>query len=86
MTTHSGILAWKIPWTEEPVYGGLQSMESQRVDFTFPLLLSVCSFIGVQTLCAEESSVLFTTISSGLERIMDKLGAQELFLSELKKE
>ena len=45
MATHSSILAWKIPWTEEP--GGLQSMESQRVDFTFPLLLSVYSFIGV---------------------------------------
>ena len=29
MATHSSILAWKIPWTEEP--GGLQSMESQRV-------------------------------------------------------
>ena len=29
MTTHSSILAWRIPWTEEP--GGLQSMESQRV-------------------------------------------------------
>ena len=27
--THSCILAWKIPWTEEP--GGLQSMASQRV-------------------------------------------------------
>ena len=27
MATHSGILAWKIPWTEEP--GGLQSMGSQ---------------------------------------------------------
>ena len=26
--THSSILAWKIPWTEEP--GGLQSMESQK--------------------------------------------------------
>ena len=26
---HSSILAWKIPWTEEP--GGLQSMELQRV-------------------------------------------------------
>ena len=24
MATHSGILAWRIPWTEEP--GGLQSM------------------------------------------------------------
>ena len=29
MATHSSILAWKIPWTEEP--GRLQSMESQRV-------------------------------------------------------
>ena len=29
MSTHSGILAWKIPWTEKP--GRLQSMGSQRV-------------------------------------------------------
>ena len=29
MTIHSSILAWRIPWTEEP--GGLQSMGSQRV-------------------------------------------------------
>ena len=29
METHSSILAWKIPWMEEP--GRLQSMESQRV-------------------------------------------------------
>ena len=29
MTTHSNILAWRTPWTEEP--GGLLSMESQRV-------------------------------------------------------
>ena len=29
MATHSRILAWEIPWMEEP--GGLQSMGSQRV-------------------------------------------------------
>ena len=29
MATHFSILAWRIPWTEEP--GGLQSMGSQRV-------------------------------------------------------
>ena len=29
MATHSSILAWRIPWTEEP--GGLQSMGSQGV-------------------------------------------------------
>ena len=29
LAPHSSILAWRIPWTEEP--GGLQSMGSQRV-------------------------------------------------------
>ena len=29
LSTQSSILAWRIPWTEEP--GGLQSIESQRV-------------------------------------------------------
>ena len=28
MATHSGVLAWKIPWTEEP--GELQSVGSQK--------------------------------------------------------
>ena len=32
MATHSGTLAWRIPWTEE--LGGLQSMGSQRSDTT----------------------------------------------------
>ena len=41
MATYSSILAWRIPWTEEPL--GLQSMGSQRVrhnyvtnTFTYP--------------------------------------------------
>ena len=33
MATHSSILAWRIPWTEEP--GGLQSMGSQK-SWTWP--------------------------------------------------
>ena len=41
MATHSGILAWRISWTEEPA--GLQSMGSQRVghdeETTLPLSL-----------------------------------------------
>ena len=32
MAPHSRILAWKIPWTEEP--GGLLSMESKELDMT----------------------------------------------------
>ena len=33
MATHSSILAWKIPWTEEP--GRLQKSQTQMSDFTF---------------------------------------------------
>ena len=36
MATHSSILAWKIPWTEEP--GGLQFMGPQRVGHDFEIL------------------------------------------------
>ena len=32
MATHSSILAWEAPWTEEP--GGLQSMELQELDMS----------------------------------------------------
>ena len=32
MATHSSMLAWRIPWTEEP--GGLQSMGLQESDVT----------------------------------------------------
>ena len=43
MATHSSILAWKIPWMEEP--GGLQSMGLQSrtrlSDFTFFHLVSI---------------------------------------------
>ena len=40
MATHSSVLAWRIPWTEES--GGLQSMRSQELDTTelLSLLLS----------------------------------------------
>ena len=32
MVTHSSVLAWRIPWTEQP--GGLQSIGSQKSDTT----------------------------------------------------
>ena len=51
MATHSSILAWRIPWTEEP--GGLQSMGSQRVEhdwatdiFTFIIKTDVLSKVA----------------------------------------
>ena len=48
MATHSSILAWKIPWTEEP--GRLQSMGSQRGshDWATLLLLYFYYWIGVR--------------------------------------
>ena len=56
MATHSSILAWKIPWTEEP--GGLQSLGLQRVGRTerlhFDLLslsLSVYPFTVKSSTC-----------------------------------
>ena len=52
MATHSSILAWKIPWTEEP--SRLQSMGSQRVrhdwvtnTFTFIIYMCVCVCVFV---------------------------------------
>ena len=48
IATHSSILAWRIPWTENP--GGLETMESQRVGhdsatsaFTFSLFCDSCN-------------------------------------------
>ena len=43
MATHTSILAWRIPWTEEP--GRLQSMEVQRV--RYDLVTTLLSGRGV---------------------------------------
>ena len=42
MATHFSILAWKIPWTEEP--GGLQSMGSQTVRHNWACMQKQCVF------------------------------------------
>ena len=43
MAPHSGTLAWKIPWTEEP--GGLQSMGSLRIRHDWATSLSLFTFM-----------------------------------------
>ena len=45
MATHSRILAWRIPWTEEP--GGLQSIGSQESDMTEQLTFSLSMVVLV---------------------------------------
>ena len=53
MATHSSVLAWRIPWTEEP--GGLQSMGSQESDTTERLHFHLLS----QASGGRECAVLF---------------------------
>ena len=49
MAAHSRILAWRIPWTEEP--GRLQSTGSQESDTTERLTLHYREFTGVGAAC-----------------------------------
>ena len=51
MATHSSILAWKIPWTEEP--GGIQSTGSQRVgqDRVIEHSINFYTSLGVHLKC-----------------------------------
>ena len=44
MATHSSILAWRSPWTEEP--GRLQSMGSQRVGHNCAIIIHSCYIMG----------------------------------------
>ena len=70
MATHSSILAWKIPWTEDP--GGLRSMGLQRVrcDWTYthmlatPIFCFPCGPAGKESACYAGDLILIP----GLER------------------
>ena len=62
MATHSSILAWRIPWTEEP--GGLQSVGSQRVDTPEWLTLSLSFLYHPEFTNGCGGAVLMCTASS----------------------
>ena len=55
MATHSSILGWRIPWTEEP--GGLQSMGSPRVRHDLATSLSLFPCVDVSEISSRESQV-----------------------------
>ena len=68
MATHSSILAWRTPWTEEP--GGLQSMGSQRVGqdwatITFTKGESVFKKDNAQFLWAQRTKKILSSSSLG---------------------
>ena len=96
MATHSSILAWKIPWTEEP--DRLQSMESQRVGhnwvtntFTFKYF----KYSEIWALMNKEESILASKIprteepgglqSMGLQRVGHDWATSTLWLRASKK-
>ena len=62
MATHSSILVWRIPWTEEPV--GLQSVVSHRSDLAH---MHACTHGYILQHCISSwmSSLWVTTTSSG---------------------
>ena len=65
MATHSSILAWRIPWTEEP--GGLQSLGSKRVGHnwatdTFTLKITSKCFQSLSFLPFRKKNLVFASI------------------------
>ena len=61
MATHSRILAWRIPWTEEP--GGLQSMGSQRVEHSWVTNASTFTFSPVKNTSPDLYFILMLILS-----------------------
>ena len=59
MATHSSILAWRIPWTEEP--GGLQSMELQWVRHDWSDLVHTYS-VHITSICIGKPKILVTLL------------------------
>ena len=39
VATHSSILAWRVPWTEEPVHGVVESDMTEQVTFSLSFFL-----------------------------------------------
>ena len=61
MATHSSILAWRIPWTEEP--GGLQTIELWRVEHDWATSLYFTSSTVLQTSIQSSSGTLSDLIT-----------------------
>ena len=66
MATYSSILAWQIPWTEEP--GGLQSMGSHRVRYDW-----ACTHVATQQDLFQFSSVQFNSVAQSCLSLCDPM-------------
>ena len=80
MTTHSNILAWRIPWTKEP--GGLWSMGWQESDTTEQLTLSLY-FHFISQMCPASLPHPTTELQSGMEWLDSITDSMDMNLSKL---
>ena len=78
MATHSGALAWKIPWMEKP--GGLQSMGSQRVGHDWVISLHFTSY-----LCNRGIVIVLLMLKSWPFYTGAELSRRDRVLSEIEK-
>ena len=60
MTTYSSILAWRIPWTEEP--GGLRSIALQRVRNNWSDLVHACAHAHTHTHVSQDENIILFLI------------------------
>ena len=71
MITHSSILAWKIPWTEEP--GGLQSLGLQRVGHNWAHTWQQFTIIKKKIAIKHSSVYEHITEQANRERLSSKI-------------
>ena len=72
MATHSRILAWKIPWTEEPV--GLQSMRSQKSQTQLSNETTKITWLGGRV---EALKICGTIMTRKTQAISDKVTSKD---------
>ena len=86
IATHSSVLAWRIPWTEEP--GGLQSMGSHRVNTKVTwheqfVLIVIQQSPFCTVLHSRVPSRVYAPPLSSLQRICNKFGWLSCKISQL---
>ena len=80
MATHSGIHAWKIPWTEEP--GRLQSMGLQRVGHDWVTSLSLFFLLGKSGILRQTTNTDYHPSSRSGKLILHYILFKQVYVTE----